>query len=66
MSEEQVVLHCSPTLTGIKRVGTWKVYGDEKAAQKRFDEFAACTRSCVKRFREGATLRELTGSRQAM
>ena len=51
---------------GFKRVGTWKVYGDEKAAQKRFDEFAACTRSCVKRFREGATLRELTGSRQAM
>ena len=46
---------------GFKQVGTWKVYGDEKTAQKRFDEFASCTRNCVKRFREGASLRELTG-----
>lgn len=45
---------------GFKCSGLWKVYGDAAAAQKRFDEFEACTRRCVKQYRNGATLRELT------
>lgn len=45
---------------GCKCVGTWKVYGDEAKARRKFDEYEACTRRCVRRFRGGATLRDLT------
>ena len=48
---------------GFKCVGTWKVYGDVAKAQRKFDEFEACTRRCVRKFHSGATLRELTRAR---
>lgn len=45
---------------GCKCVGCWKVYGDEAAAQKRFDQYRKCTRVYCHRWAQGASLDRLT------
>lgn len=43
-----------------KCVGCWKVYGDEKAAGKKFDEYKKCTKIYTKQYSEGKTIERLT------
>ena len=45
---------------GQKCTGCWKVYGDEKAAQKRFDQYKKCTRIYRDCWARGTTLERLT------
>ncbi len=47
---------------GCKCVGTWKVYGDEAAARKRFAQFEKCTRIYKTSFSEGSSIERLTVS----
>jgi hypothetical protein len=47
---------------GCKCVGTWKVYGDEAAARKRFAQYEKCTRIYQTRFCEGRSIERLTVS----
>ena len=47
---------------GCKCVGTWKVYGDEAAARKRFAQFEKCTRIYQTKFSEGRSIERLTVS----
>ena len=39
-----------------KIVGTWKVYGDEREAEKRFNRFRKCTADYCMRMEKGSTL----------
>lgn len=43
-----------------KCVGYWKVYQDESAAKKLFEQFRLCTRLYGQRFLQGITLQQLT------
>lgn len=43
-----------------KCCGCWKVYGDEKAAQKRFAQFKKCSRVYRDQWEKGASLERLT------
>ena len=43
-----------------KCIGCWKVYGDEKKAQKRFDLFKKCTRIYQQQWADGKPLTKLT------
>ena len=45
---------------GCKRCGCWKVYGDEQAAQARFDAYKRCTARYCRLRAQGATLAQLT------
>ena len=45
-----------------KCVGTWKVYGDEAAARKRFAQYEKCTRLYQMKFSEGRSIERLTVS----
>lgn len=47
---------------GCKCVGTWKVYGDEAAARKRFAQYEKCTRIYQTKFSEGRSIERLTVS----
>ena len=47
---------------GCKCVGTWKVYGDENAAKRRFAQFEKCTRIYQMKFSEGRSIERLTVS----
>ncbi|MBQ9045749.1 MAG: DUF3793 family protein [Oscillospiraceae bacterium] len=47
---------------GCKCVGTWKVYGDERAARRRFAQYEKCTRIYQTRFSEGRSIERLTVS----
>ena len=47
---------------GCKCVGTWKVYGDEVAARKRFALYEKCTRIYQARYSEGKSIERLTVS----
>lgn len=42
-----------------KCVGAWKVYGDEKAAQKTFAKYRKCTEIYCKKYADGATIERL-------
>ena len=43
-----------------KCAGCWKVYGDEAAARKKFDQYKKCTRVYCDRWACGATMDRLT------
>lgn len=45
---------------GCKCTGCWKVYGDEAAAQKKFDQFKKCTRVYCEQWNKGRELERLT------
>ena len=45
---------------GCKCVGTWKVYGDEAAARRRFAQYEKCTRIYQTKFSEGRSIERLT------
>lgn len=45
---------------GCKCVGCWKVYGDEAAARKRFEQYKACTRVYRTRWANGTDIERLT------
>ena len=45
--------------SGCKCVGSWKVYGDENAARKKFEQYRKCTNSYIRRSKNGATLASL-------
>ena len=45
---------------GCKCVGTWKVYGDETAARKRFAQYEKCTAVFTSKFSQGRSLERLT------
>ena len=47
---------------GCKCVGTWKVYGDETAARKRFAQYEKCTRIYQTKFSVGRSIERLTVS----
>jgi len=47
---------------GCKCVGTWKVYGDENAARKRFAQYEKCTRIYQTKYSEGRSIERLTVS----
>ena len=47
---------------GCKCVGTWKVYGDEAAARRRFAQYEKCTRIYQAQFSEGKSIERLTVS----
>ncbi len=42
-----------------KLVGTWKVYGDSAAAERRFRAFKQCTSYCVKRYEQGVPIEQI-------
>lgn len=44
---------------GSKCAGCWKVYGDVKAAQKRFDQYHKCNRIYQSCWKDGTTLERL-------
>lgn len=43
-----------------KCIGCWKVYGDEKKAQKTFDSYKRCTEICCAQWKNGVSLESLT------
>lgn len=43
-----------------KCVGCWKVYGDEAAAQKKFDQYKKCTRVYCDQWAKGKDIERLT------
>lgn len=43
-----------------KCVGCWKVYGDEAAAKKRFDQYKKCTRVYREQWEKGCPIERLT------
>lgn len=43
-----------------KCVGSWKVYGDEEAAKKRFAQYKSCTSSYLRHLLNGNTIEQLT------
>ena len=45
---------------GCKCVGCWKVYGDEKAARRKFAQYKRCTDLCLRRNALGCPLECLT------
>ncbi len=45
---------------GCKCVGCWKVYGDEKAARRKFAQYKRCTDRCLRRNALGCPLECLT------
>ena len=45
---------------GCKCVGCWKVYGDEKAARRKFAQYRRCTDRYLRRNAQGCTLERLT------
>ncbi len=42
-----------------KCIGSWKVYGDEEAAKKKFDIYNKCTETYCKMLKSGKTIAEL-------
>ncbi len=44
---------------GFKMVGTWKVYGDSDAAERRFRAFKQCTNYCVSRYEQGVPIDQI-------
>ena len=45
---------------GCKCVGCWKVYGDEAAAKKKFDQYKKCTRVYCDQLAKGKDIERLT------
>lgn len=45
-----------------KCVGCWKVYGDERAAQRRFAQYKTCTRAYCRQWECGKTVDQLAMS----
>ncbi len=45
---------------GYKIVGNWKVYGDEKAAEKTFNRYKRCTASYCSQLKKGCSIEQLT------
>ena len=43
-----------------KRVGCWKVYGDEEAAKKKFAQFKKCTKIYCDQWAKGRNIERLT------
>lgn len=50
---------------GCKCVGCWKVYGDEKAAQKKFAQYKKCTRVYCDQWKKGKDIERLAVSDRA-
>ena len=48
---------------GCKCVGCWKVYGDEAAARKKFDQYRKCTRVYRDKWAQGSSIERLTVAR---
>lgn len=48
---------------GCKCVGCWKVYGDEAAARKKFDQYKKCSRVYRQRWEQGSSIERLTVAR---
>lgn len=48
---------------GCKCSGCWKVYGDEEAARKRFDQYHKCSRIYQQCWENGRSLEQLTVKR---
>ncbi|MBR4578383.1 MAG: DUF3793 family protein [Oscillospiraceae bacterium] len=46
-----------------KRVGVWKVYGDEEKAQRIFDKYKKCTQIYCRSYRAGMELKKLAVSK---
>lgn len=46
--------------SGCKCVGCWKVYGDEKAARKKFAQYKKCTRVYCEQWAKGKAIERLT------
>jgi hypothetical protein len=44
---------------GCKCVGCWKVYGDETAARKKFDQYKKCTRIYREQWQKGRPIERL-------
>jgi hypothetical protein len=44
---------------GCKCVGCWKVYGDEAAARKKFNQYKKCTRIYREQWQKGRTIERL-------
>ena len=51
-------MECGPQCC--KMSGCWKVYGDEIAAKKRFDQYKKCTRVYCDKWSKGSPLSRLT------
>lgn len=51
-------MECGPQCC--KMSGCWKVYGDETAAKKRFDQYKKCTRVYCDKWSKGSPLSRLT------
>ena len=51
-------MHCKAK--NFKCVGTWKVYGDEQAARKKFDLYDKCTRIYCQQWEKGRNIERLT------
>ena len=47
---------------GCKCVGTWRVYGDEDEARRRFAQYEKCTRIYQEKFSAGRSIERLTVS----
>ena len=47
---------------GCKCVGTWRVYGDEAEARRRFAQYEKCTRIYQEKFSAGRSIERLTVS----
>lgn len=45
---------------GCKCVGCWKVYGDEAAAQKKFEQYKKCTKVYCEQWAKGKDIERLT------
>ncbi len=45
---------------GYKCVGSWKVYGDEKQAQKTFEQYKKCTQLYTRWYTKGRSIERLT------
>lgn len=43
-----------------KTCGCWKVYGDEAAAQEKFDQYKRCTRHCCRLWAQDRDIERLT------
>lgn len=45
---------------GSKCTGCWKVYGDETAARRKFDQYKKCTRVYCDQWKKGKNIERLT------
>ena len=56
---EDVEAFMGNTQACCKCIGCWKVYGDVECAQKKFEQYKACTKIYYNRWKLGSTIKEL-------